>query len=105
MKVWEGIERSVLKLAATDPIRKRFLDVTNYYGQSVDMDNQGRLLIQPLLREAVKATGMVNVLGALDHLELANAQSFTEDVKAPDGSMGLTDAEQEAFGVKTQDSQ
>ena len=28
-----------------DPARKKFLDVTNYYGQMAEMDAQGRLLI------------------------------------------------------------
>lgn len=102
LKTWEGIERSVLKMATTDPIRKRFLDVTNYYGQSVEMDSQGRLLIQPLLREAVKAAGQVNVLGALDHIEFVNSADYTAEVAAANGQIGLTDEEQVAFSIKTE---
>jgi len=104
LKTWEGIERSVLKMATTDPVRKRFLDVTNYYGQSVEMDAQGRLLIQPLLRDAVKATPLekLNVLGALDHIEFVNSDAYTAEVTAANGQIGLTDEEQVAFSIKTQ---
>jgi division/cell wall cluster transcriptional repressor MraZ len=51
LKEWELIEASLARLSPLDPDRKKFLDVTNYYGQMVEMDGQGRLLIPQLLRE------------------------------------------------------
>ena len=40
-----------------NPSKKKFLDVTNYYGQVVEMDGQGRLLMPGLLREAAEHQG------------------------------------------------
>ncbi len=102
MKTWEGIEKSIQKLATTDPIRKRFLDVTNYYGQPGEMDAQGRLLIPQRLRDAVKATGTVCVLGAQDHLELVNEESFEAELRGETGVIALTESENAAFAEKTQ---
>jgi MraZ protein len=102
MKTWEGIEKSIQKLATTDPIRKRFLDVTNYYGQPGEMDAQGRLLIPQRLRDAVKATGVVCVLGAQDHLELVNEESFEAELRGEAGVIALTESENAVFAEKTQ---
>ena len=51
LKEWEKIEAQLARLSPMDPVRKKFLDVTNYYGQMVEMDAQGRLLLPQLLRE------------------------------------------------------
>jgi MraZ protein len=102
MKTWEGIEKSMQKMAATDPIRKRFLDVTNYWGQPGEMDTQGRLLIPQRLRDAVKATGVVCVLGAQDHLELVNEEAFEAELRGDGGVIALTETENAAFAEKTQ---
>ena len=51
MKEWEAVEASLMKMSPMDPVRERFLDVTTYYGQMVEMDAQGRLLIPQLLRD------------------------------------------------------
>lgn len=102
MKTWEGIERSIQKLATTDPIRKRFLDVTNYWGQPGEMDAQGRILIPQRLRDAVKATGNVCVLGAQDHLELVNEEMFEAELRGENGVIALTENENAVFAEKTQ---
>lgn len=102
LKTWEGIEKSIQKMATTDPIRKRFLDVTNYWGQPGEMDAQGRILIPQRLRDAVKATGNVCVLGAQDHLELVNEESFEAELRGENGVIALTESENAAFAEKTQ---
>ena len=48
----ERIEQKVAGLSNFNPTKKKFLDRTNYYGQQVEMDGQGRLLLPQLLREA-----------------------------------------------------
>lgn len=103
MKTWEGIEKSIQKLASTDAIRKRFLDVTNYWGQPGEMDAQGRLLIPQRLREAIKATGTMCVLGAQDHLELINEAVYETELMGGSGNgvIGLTDGENAEFAEKT----
>src|SRR5260370_41438045 len=62
---WERIEQKLAALSNFNPTKKKFLDRTNYYGQHVEMDGQGRLLLPQLLRESGQITGEVPVLGDL----------------------------------------
>ena len=63
MKVWEGIEKKLAALSTHNRAKQKFLDRTNYFGQEVELDGQGRLLLPPVLREAAKLEGTVDVLG------------------------------------------
>jgi MraZ protein len=90
LKEWEKIEESMAKLSPFDPDRAKFLDVTNYYGQEVEMDAQGRVLLPQLVREAAKATGDVNVLGVQTVLEVVNVESFKEEMKGKTDAVELT---------------
>ncbi len=47
---WERIEQKLAGLSTFNPTKKKFLDRTNYYGQMVEMDGQGRLLMPQILR-------------------------------------------------------
>ena len=38
---------------------------TSYFGQAVEMDGQGRVLLPPVLREAAQTKGDVDVFGEL----------------------------------------
>ena len=40
---WEAIEQRLLVLPTMDPVRRKFLDRTNYYGQQSAMDSQGQI--------------------------------------------------------------
>jgi MraZ protein len=101
LKEWEKIEAQVAKLSSMDPVRKKFLDVTNYYGQMAEMDAQGRLLIPQLLRETAKVVGDVNVLGQQTFLEVVNADSFKAEVQGVSGAVELTVSDLTAFAEKT----
>ena len=46
LKEWEQIEASLAKMSPMDPVRKKFQDVTNFYGQMAEMDAQGRRSIE-----------------------------------------------------------
>ena len=101
MKEWEAVEASLMKMSPMDPVRKKFQDVTNFYGQMAEMDAQGRLLIPQLLRDAVKATGEVMVLGVQDHLELVNAAIFEAELKGGGEVIQLSDNDLAALAEKT----
>ena len=58
---WERIEQKLAGLSTFNPTKKKFLDRVNYYGQMVEMDGQGRLLMPQLLREAAQIKGEVAV--------------------------------------------
>jgi MraZ protein len=76
LSVWEEIEAKLGALPATDPTRQRFLERVNYYGAQVALDNQGRLLMPPILRVAAAMQGEVIVTAQIDHLELWNRERF-----------------------------
>jgi MraZ protein len=105
LKEWEKIEAQLAKLSPMDPVRKKFLDVTNYYGQMVEMDAQGRLLLPQLLRESAKATGEVNVLGVQTMLEVVNAESFKAEMKGERDAVELTVSDLTALAEKTKVSE
>lgn len=73
---WESIEQRLALLPSMDPARRKFLDRTNYYGQQAAVDNQGRILIHPLLRKAAGLIGDVAVLGYLTYLEVWELERF-----------------------------
>src|SRR5450631_1487489 len=64
---WERIEQKLTALSNFNPTKKKLLDRTNYYGQQVEMDGQGRLLLPQLLRETGQIKGEVAVLRSEEH--------------------------------------
>jgi len=78
---WERIEQRLAGLPTFNPTKKKFLDRVNYYGQVVEMDGQGRLLMPQLLREAAQIKGEVAVVGHLNHLEVRNLENFRRQVE------------------------
>jgi MraZ protein len=76
MKEWEAVEASLMKMSPMDPVRERFLDVTTYYGQMVEMDAQGRLLIPQLLRDLAMIKDDVEVMGKIERLEVVKKEVF-----------------------------
>ena len=95
---WESIEQRLALLPSMDPARRKFLDRTNYYGQQATMDNQGRVLIHPLLRKSSGVLGDVAVLGYLTYLEVWElerferrllAEPYTEEDEASIARLGI----------------
>jgi MraZ protein len=74
--IWEGIEDKLAKLSTHNKARQKFVDRTGYYGQEVELDAQGRLLLPQTLRESAKMTGEVVVLGSINYLKVWNAADF-----------------------------
>jgi MraZ protein len=78
---WERIEQKLASLSTFNPTKKKFLNRTNYYGQVVEMDGQGRLLIPQILRETAQIRGEVAVLGNLTYLEVRNMEALDREIK------------------------
>jgi MraZ protein len=78
---WERLEQKLAQLSTFNPTKKKFLNRVNYYGQVVEMDGQGRLLIPQLLRESAQVRGEVAVLGNLTYLEVRNLEAFGKEIK------------------------
>ena len=81
MKVWEELEGKLARLSSHNRTKQKFLTWTNYYGQAVGIDNQGRILIPPRLRESAQMKGDVDVTGHLTYLEVWNHERSVENLK------------------------
>ena len=78
---WERIEQKLASLSTYNPTKKKFLDRVSYYGQQVDMDGQGRLLMPQLLRETAHIKGEVAVMGTLTYLEVRNLEALRKEIE------------------------
>lgn len=82
MREWERIEEKLAALPSLHPAKQKLLSRTNYFGQVVEMDAQGRLLMPSLLREAAQVRGDVNVLGNLHYVEVWNRERLQREIEA-----------------------
>lgn len=81
MPVWEAIEAKLAAMPSTHPARVKFLDIVNYYGQTAELDAQGRVLIPQRLRERAAMNGEVDVVGQLTLLEVWNHERYRARVE------------------------
>jgi len=94
MKAWQDIERKLAKLSTHNGAKQRFLARANYFGQVVEVDGQGRILIPPVLRESAEMKGEVDVQGQLTYLEIWNHARFLARLN----SDPITAQDEKAFG-------
>ena len=78
---WEQIEQKLAALPTFNPTKKKFLSRANYWGQEVEMDGQGRLLLPQLLRESAEIKGEVAVIGYQKYLEVRNLKAYREEME------------------------
>ena len=81
MKVWNEIEDKLSKVSSQNRAKRKFLMRTSYFGQTVELDGQGRLLLPAVLREAAQTKGDVDVFGSLDHLEVMNHTRVLDEMQ------------------------
>ena len=67
---------------------------TSYYGQAVEMDGQGRVLLPAVLRESAQTKGEVDVFGALNYLDVMNHTRALDQLK----NDPYTDEDDKALG-------
>ena len=78
LPVWLEVERKLSQIPANHPSRLKFLDRVNYYGQTGELDTQGRVVIPSHLRDGASIVGDVRVFGRIDHLEVWNEERFLQ---------------------------
>ncbi len=83
LQEWEEIERKLSAVSNFNKSKQRLLKRTSYYGQSVEMDGQGRLLLPSILRESAELKGEVAVSGRVKFLEVQNAETLRKEVQEP----------------------
>jgi MraZ protein len=81
MPVWLDIEQKLSRMPANHPSRLKFLDRVNYYGQTAELDPQGRIVVPAHLRESASIVGDVRVFGRLDYLEVWNEERFVQKLQ------------------------
>jgi len=82
MPVWLEVEKKIAAAPSIDPAITRFTNMVNYYGQVAAMDDQGRLLIHPVLRQSSGLNGSVAVLGNQVHLDIWSTEKFESLLKS-----------------------
>ena len=81
MKEWEAVEAAASSKPTTDPATRKFFDHTNYWGQEVEMDAQGRVLLPARVREKAGLDGAVEVAGGRQSLKVRNAERYEQEVQ------------------------
>ena len=81
MRVWSEIEDKLAAVPSQNQAKRKFLMRTSYYGQGVELDGQGRVLLPAVLRESAQMKGDVDVFGALNYLEVMNHTRVVDDLK------------------------
>lgn len=81
MQVWLDIEKRLSAMPANHPSRIKFLDRVNYFGQTGELDSQGRVVIPADLRTRASIVGDVRVLGRIDHIEVWNEERILEKLE------------------------
>jgi MraZ protein len=81
MQVWIETERKLSQMASMHPSRMKFLDRVNYFGQTGELDAQGRIVIPPHLRDSASMAGDVRVFGRIDYLEVWNEERFAQKLQ------------------------
>lgn len=76
MPVWLELEQKLSAMPSTHPSKLRFLERVNYFGDTGELDAQGRVIIPFRLRESATMIGDVDVLGQVNYLDVWNHERF-----------------------------
>ena len=95
LSVWSEIEDRLAALPSQHQGKRKFLLRTSYFGQQVEVDGQGRLLLPGVLRESAQLKAEVDVFGQLNYLEVMNHTGVVDKLK----NEPLTDDEISSLNV------
>jgi MraZ protein len=76
MPAWLDIEEKLSRSPSQHPSIERFLDEVNYWGQQLELDSQGRVVIAAPLRQSAAIRGDVRVVGRISYVEVWNEERF-----------------------------
>ena len=79
---WEKREEQLAESSDMDDAVKKYLNLTSYYGQQVEMDNQARILLPQILRNSAQLDAEVTVFGMRVYLEVHNREAFERNMAA-----------------------
>jgi MraZ protein len=73
---WEKREKLLAEESNMNDSVEKYLNLTSYYGQQVEMDSQSRVVLPQKLRDRGKLDAEVVVLGKLVYLEVQNEKEL-----------------------------
>lgn len=76
MPAWLEVEGKLAGAPDEHPAVERFLDEVNFWGQQMELDAQGRVVISSALRQSAAIRGEVRVIGRITYLEVWNEERF-----------------------------
>ena len=87
LREWETVETRLSEKSSEGnesdgEIKQKILFQANRYGAEETLDNQGRILVPAVLREAAGMRGEVKILWQSNHLLVVNAARFDEAAEA-----------------------
>jgi|ERR1035438_1706884 MraZ protein len=98
MREWEEFEKKLAAVPSFNAAKQKLLKWINYFGQQIEMDGQGRVLLPQLLREKANLMAEVVVYGNEGYLKVENHQVYEQGLET--GPITLEDrVELEKYGV------
>jgi MraZ protein len=88
---WRKAKEEWAEIPDAHPLKKRFFKNTSYYGQTVEMDGQGRLLLPQKLRESAGLTEEVLVSGFPKYLTVENHATAKPEAMTDDDMMAVAE--------------
>jgi len=80
LKFWHEIEEKLARISSYNTAKEKFLTRTNYYGQEIELDERGRIVVPRILRDAAQVEGEVDLLGNLNYVEVWNHARLVENL-------------------------
>ena len=94
---WEKREKKLAQHSNLNKSVQKYLSLTSYYGQQVEMDSQFRVVLPQILRDKAKLDAEVVVLGKLLYLDVQNEKDFAGRME----EIEMTDADFQAMAEIT----
>jgi MraZ protein len=79
---WEKREAQLAEFSTMDDAVEKYLNLTSYYGQQVEIDTQSRIVLPQILRTTAKLDAEVAVMGKINYLEVHNLAQLVEALPA-----------------------
>lgn len=81
MREWEKYEEKLAAVPNSNLAKQKLVRLLNYYGHTVEMDAQGRVLLPQVLREKAELIAEVVVSGNEWHLEVMNRTRYDQKLQ------------------------
>ncbi|HUB20340.1 MAG TPA: hypothetical protein VL990_16995 [Acidobacteriaceae bacterium] len=81
MQEWEEFEKKLAAVPTFNLAKQKLLKWLNYFGQTAEMDGQGRVLLPQTLREKANLMTDVVVYGCEGYLKVENHDHYEEDLQ------------------------